>query len=206
MKVDVMAGNLQEKTESLEVSEHFLGCPFNEPLVHQIVTACMANVRAGTKAQKTRAEVRGGGIKPWKQKGTGRARAGSIRSPLWRKGGVIFAAEPRSYKQKMNKKMYRGAMKSILSELFRQERLVLVDALHVEAPRTKHIVQLLKPFENQKVVFVTDEFDFNLYLSSRNIPYVDTVDVSILDPVSLVGADRVIMTVTALKTLEGMFV
>ncbi|HRE32534.1 MAG TPA: 50S ribosomal protein L4, partial [Candidatus Berkiella sp.] len=157
-------------TNSIDVSEVTFGRDFNEPLVHQVVVALMAGARAGTKKQKTRAEVRGGGAKPWRQKGTGRARAGTIRSPLWRKGGVIFAATPRDHSQKVNKKMYRGAMSSILSELVRQERLHAVNEFSVDQPKTKVLLDKLKEFNLDRVLIVVDKLDENLYLSSRNVP------------------------------------
>lgn len=156
--------------KKLEVNEVVFGCDYNEPLIHQVVTSYLNAGRAGTKAQKTRSEVRGGGIKPWRQKGTGRARAGTIRSPLWRKGGVTFAAKPRSYEQKVNKKMYRGAIRSILSELIRMERLVIVDALTLETPKTKSFIDMLDKLQiKQTVLIITNAVEENLYLASRNL-------------------------------------
>jgi large subunit ribosomal protein L4 len=192
-------------TKKIDLSEIIFSCEFNEPLVHQVVTAYMAAGRAGTKAQKTRAQVRGGGAKPWKQKGTGRARAGTIRSPLWRKGGVIFAATPRSYKQKVNKKMYRGAIRSIFSELIRQNRLHIVDTLTVESTKTKQFLIKLKSFNlSGRVLIISDAIEENLYLSVRNLPHIDLRDTteSVSDPVSLIRAEHILITEVALKQLE----
>ncbi len=187
---------------ALEVSEVAFGREFNEPLVHQVVVAYMAAARAGTRAQKNRSAVSGGGKKPWKQKGSGRARAGTIRSPLWRKGGVTFAAQPQDYTQKVNKKMYRGAIQSILSELVRQERLVVVEEFAVEAPKTKELVSKLKDLNAKEALIVTESVDENLFLASRNLHKVDVRDVDAIDPVSLIGFDKVIMTVAAVKKIE----
>lgn len=188
---------------SVTVSEVTFGKEFNEALVHQVVTAYMAAGRAGTKAQKTRSEVSGGGRKPWRQKGTGRARAGTIRSPIWRSGGVTFAASPRDFSQKVNKKMYRGAMRCIFSELVRSDRIVIVDEFSVEEPKTKLVVAKLKELDFKKGLVVVDTLDENLYLAARNIPNLSVVQAASCDPVSLVGADKVIMTVDALKKIEG---
>ena len=187
---------------SIEVSEVAFGREFNEALVHQVVVAMMNGARAGTKKQKTRAEVRGGGAKPWRQKGTGRARAGTIRSPLWRKGGVIFAAVPRDHSQKVNKKMYRGAMSSILSELVRQDRLRIVDEFVVDQPKTKGLLQKLKSMDLEKVLIVVDRMDENLYLSARNVPSIGVNEATGVNPVQLLKYDHVLMTVDALRKLE----
>lgn len=192
----------KDGTKSIEVSEVAFGREFNEPLVHQVVVALMAGARAGTKKQKTRAEVRGGGAKPWKQKGTGRARAGTIRSPLWRKGGVIFAAVPRDHSQKVNKKMYRGAMSSILSELVRQDRLRVVNEFVVEQPKTKVLLEKLKDLNLGRVLIVVDKLDDNLYLSARNLPDVAVKESSGVNPVQLLKYDHVLMTVEAIRKLE----
>lgn len=189
-------------TNSIEVSEVAFGREFNEALVHQVVVAMMAGARAGTKKQKTRAEVRGGGAKPWRQKGTGRARAGTIRSPLWRKGGVIFAAEPRDHSQKVNKKMYRGAMTAILSELVRQNRLRVVEQFHVDQPKTKELLQKLKAMDLDRVLIVVDKMDENLYLSARNLPAVSVKEASGVNPVQLLKHEHVLMTVEAVRKLE----
>ncbi|SDM13899.1 LSU ribosomal protein L4P [Modicisalibacter muralis] len=187
---------------TVEVADATFGKEFNEALVHQVVTAYLAAGRQGTRAQKTRSEVRGGGKKPWRQKGTGRARAGTIRSPLWRSGGVTFAARPQDYTQKVNRKMYRAAMRSILSELVRQERLVAVESFVVEVPKTKQLIAQLKELDLEKVLIVTEEVDEKLYLAARNIPNVDVVDVAAADPVSLVAFDKVLVTVSALRKFE----
>lgn len=189
-------------TNSIDVSEVTFGREFNEPLVHQVVVALMAGARAGTKKQKTRAEVRGGGAKPWRQKGTGRARAGTIRSPLWRKGGVIFAATPRDHSQKVNKKMYRGAMSSILSELVRQDRLMAVNEFTVAEPKTKVLLEKLKELKLDRVLIVVDKLDENLYLSSRNVPSIAVKEASGVNPVQLLKYDNVLMTVDAIRKLE----
>lgn len=194
----------QGAANSVELSEEHFGREFNEPLVHQVVTAYMAAARAGTKAQKTRAEVSGGGIKPWRQKGTGRARAGTIRSPLWRTGGKIFAAKPRDFSQKVNKKMYRAALQSILSELVRQERLIVVDSFSVDTPKTKMLAEKLKVMGLGNVLIVADKVDDNLFLSARNLAHVDVCDAQRIDPVSLVAFDKVLMTVPAIKAVEEM--
>jgi len=194
--------NLAGAAGTVEVSEETFGKDFNEALVHQVVTAYLAGGRQGTRAQKNRSDVRGGGKKPWRQKGTGRARAGTIRSPIWRSGGVTFAARPQDYTQKVNRKMYRAAMRSILSELIRQERLVLVEEFAVEAPRTKELVGKLTELELEKVLIVTEEIDEKLYLAARNIPNVDVVDAAAADPVSLIAFDKVLMTVSALRKFE----
>ncbi|MDV7105680.1 50S ribosomal protein L4 [Vibrio sp. TH_r3] len=190
--------------DALTVSETTFGREFNESLVHQVVVAYAAGARQGTRAQKTRSEVSGGGAKPWRQKGTGRARAGTIRSPIWRTGGVTFAAKPQDHSQKVNKKMYRGAMKSILSELVRQERLIVVDNFSVEAPKTKELVAKLEELELNDVLIVTGEVDENLFLAARNLYKVDARDVTAIDPVSLIAFDKVLITAEAVKQVEEM--
>ena len=186
----------------VQVSDDAFGREYNEALVHQVVTAYMAAGRAGTKAQKTRAEVRGGGIKPWRQKGTGQARAGSIRSPLWIGGGRTFAARPRDFSQKVNRKMYRGAMRSILSELVRQERLLVTPAMELDAPKTKLLAQKLKLLELPNVLIVVEAFDEKLHLAARNLPHVDVMPAAAVDPLSLARHQKVLVTVGALKMLE----
>lgn len=193
--------NLAAGTGTVEVADATFGKEFNEALVHQVVTAYLAGGRQGTRAQKNRSDVRGG-KKPWRQKGTGRARAGTIRSPLWRSGGVTFAARPQDYTQKVNRKMYRAAMRSILSELVRQERLVAIEEFSVEAPKTKQVAAKLKELNLEKVLIVTEEVDETLYLAARNLPHVDVVDVAAADPVSLVAFDKVLVTVSALRKFE----
>ena len=190
--------------KAVEVSEVAFGREFNEALVHQVVVAFMAGARQGTKAQKNRSDVRGGGRKPWRQKGTGRARAGTIRSPIWRGGGTTFAARPQDHSQKVNRKMYRGAMCSILSELVRQDRLVVVEAFALEAPKTKDLIARLGELELQSVLIITEELDENLYLSARNLKDVDVRDVAATDPVSLLSHEKVLITVAALKKFEEM--
>lgn len=190
--------------QAIEVSERTFGGEFNETLVHQAVVAYMAGGRQGSRAQKTRAEVRGGGKKPWRQKGSGRARAGSSRSPIWRAGGVTFAAKPQDHAQKLNKKMYRAALRSILSELVRQERLVVVEDFAVDAPKTKALVSKLGGLGLSDVLIVTDAVDENLYLAARNLPHVDVRDVQASDPVSLIAYDKVLVTVSAVKKFEEL--
>ena len=187
---------------AVELSDTAFGREFNEALVHQVVTAYLAGARQGTRAQKTRAEVSGGGIKPWRQKGTGRARAGSIRSPIWRGGGRAFAAKPQDWSQKVNRKMYRGAMQCILAELIRQDRLILVEELSVSGPKTKELIAKLGELNASRALIVTKEVDENLYLAARNIPHVNVLDTSEVDPVSLIAFDKVIMTVEAAKQFE----
>ena len=189
---------------TVAVSEANFAREYNEALVHQVVTAYLSGARQGTRSQKTRSEVAGGGKKPWRQKGTGRARAGTIRSPIWRSGGVTFAAKPQDHSQKVNRKMYRAAMRSILSELARTDRLMIVEALDVEQPKTKLLVETLKGYGVDNVLIVADNVDKNLYLASRNLHKVDVLDVSGLDPVSLIDFDKVLMTVPALKKAEEM--
>lgn len=189
---------------TVEVSDVAFGKEYNQDLVHQAVTAYMAGARQGTRAQKNRAAVAGGGRKPWSQKGSGRARAGTIRSPIWRSGGVTFAAQPQDYSQKLNRKMYRAALRSILSELARQERLVVVEEFDLDAPKTKALVQKLGDFGLQDVLIVTEEVSENLYLSSRNLHKVDVRDVVGVDPVSLIRFEKVLVTVPALKKIEEM--
>jgi len=188
--------------KDLQVSELAFGKEFNEPLVHQVVTAFMAGGRAGTKAQKTRADVSGGGIKPWRQKGTGRARAGSIRSPIWVGGGRAFAAKPRSFEQKVNRKMYRGAMRSVLSELIRQERLLVVESLELAEAKTKQFVELMKTLGVDGGLFVIEAFEEKIWLASRNLHKVEVLEASALDPVSLLRHEHVVMTVAALRRVE----
>ncbi|MFU6376712.1 50S ribosomal protein L4 [Metapseudomonas otitidis] len=190
--------------QAIEVSERTFGGEFNETLVHQAVVAYMAGGRQGTRAQKTRSEVSGGGKKPWRQKGTGRARAGTIRSPIWRSGGTTFAAKPQDHSQKLNKKMYRAALRSILSELVRQGRLVVVPEFAVEAPKTKALLGKLNGLGLSDVLIISDDVDQNLYLAARNLPHVDVRDVQGSDPVSLIAYDKVLVTVSAIKKFEEL--
>jgi len=194
--------------KTVEANDAIFNCDYNEGLIHQVIVAQMAGLRSGNSAQKTRAEVRGGGIKPWRQKGTGRARAGTIRSPLWRKGGIIFAAKPRDYSQKVNKKMYRKAMCSILSELNRNARLFICESFDCEEPRTRVLKAKLQKMSEQisdlnpeNLLIVCQDVSENLYLASRNLPHVQVIDVPELDPVSLVRYDKVLLMADALDTL-----
>ena len=190
--------------QAIEVSERTFGGEFNETLVHQAVVAYMAGGRQGTRAQKTRAEVTGGGKKPWRQKGTGRAPSGSSVGPIWRGGGVTFAAKPQDHSQKLNKKMYRAALRSILSELVRLDRLVVVEDFAVEAPKTKALLGKLNGMGLSDVLIVTEAVDQNLYLAARNLPHVDVRDVQGTDPVSLIAFDKVLVTVSAVKKFEEL--
>lgn len=194
--------NLAGAKGSVEVSDLAFGKEFNETLVHQVVTAYLAGARQGTKAQKNRSAVSGGGAKPWRQKGTGRARAGTTRSPLWRTGGVTFAAAPRDHAQKVNKKMYRAAMRCILSELVRQDRLVVVNDLTIEAPKTKLLATKLKEYELKNVLILNEAFDEKLFLAARNLPDVGICDVASMDPVVLIRFEKVLVTLPALKLIE----
>lgn len=203
LKVQTISSNAA--AASVALSDEVFGNAFNEPLVHQVVTAYMAAARSGTKAQKSRADVAGGGRKPWRQKGTGRARAGTTRSPLWRGGGRTFAARPRSYEQKVNRKMYRSALRSILSELVRQDRLLVVDDFQLAEPKTKLALAALNMLGVNDVLIVSDEISENLFLAARNIPHVGMADVSAVDPVLLVSYDKVVVTQKALAGLEAMF-
>lgn len=186
----------------VEVSEAAFGKEFNEALVHQVVTAYMAQARSGTKAQKNRSAVSGGGIKPWRQKGTGRARAGTIRSPIWVGGGRAFAAQPRDYAQKVNRKMYRAAMQSMFSELVRQERLLVVEEFGVDEPKTKQLATKLKDLGVKSVLIVVEGFDEKLFLASRNLPHVEVIEATGVDPVSLARFEHVLITVPAVKRVE----
>lgn len=189
-------------TNSVKLSEVTFGQTFNEALIHQVVTAYRAAGRAGTKAQKTRAEVSGGGIKPWRQKGTGRARAGTTRSPIWRSGGVTFAAKPRSFEKKVNKKMHKAAMRSILSELVKQNRLLVVEDIHLKTPKTRDLVSHLKKLDAIDVLVVSDKLDQNLELAARNLHTVEVCKAGEINPVNLIAFEKVLMTVTAIKQVE----
>ncbi|MGH8166250.1 MAG: 50S ribosomal protein L4 [Woeseiaceae bacterium] len=197
MKIKMQGGG-----SSVDVADSAFGVEFNESLVHQVVTAFLAGGRAGTKAQKTRAEVRGGGVKPWNQKGTGRARAGSIRSPIWVGGGKAFAARPRDHSQKVNRKMYRGALRSVFSELVRQDRLVVTESLAMDAPKTKELAGKLKDLGLRSVLIVNEAFDEKVFLSARNLADVGICDASSIDPVVLMRFEKVLVTLPALKLIE----
>lgn len=197
-----MKVQLQGSNKSVEFGDATFGASFNEALVHQVVTAYLAGQRSGTKAQKNRSDVRGGGAKPWRQKGTGRARAGTSRSPLWEGGGVTFAARPRNFAQKVNRKMYRAALRSVLSELLRQERLLLVESFSVDEPKTKTAKAKLAELGVDQGLLVVEAFDQNLWLATRNLPDVFCLQATEVDPLSLVGSDKVIMTTAAARLIE----
>ena len=199
MKIELLSNS---KNKDISISNEVFSKEFNESLVHQAVVSFMAGARQGSAKQKNRSEVRGGGKKPYRQKGTGRARAGTIRSPLWRGGGVTFAARPRDFSKKINKKMYRAAIKSIFSELVRQNRLVAIEKPVLEKPKTKEIANFLKEFSLSKVLIIIDELDMNLYLSARNIPNVDVITVKEINPVNLIKSNKVAVTSEALKQIE----
>ncbi len=202
LKLTTASGDASTKT--VEVSEAAFAKDFNESLVHQVVTAYLAGGRAGTKGQKNRAAVRGGGAKPWRQKGTGRARSGTIRSPIWRSGGTTFAAGNRDFSQKVNRKMYRSAMVSIMSELVRQERLLVIPEMKMDGPKTKELAEQLKTLGAENALIVTLDFDQNIYLSSRNLINIEYADAQHINPVNLVRYQKVIMTVDAVKKVEEM--
>ncbi|HSG59634.1 MAG TPA: 50S ribosomal protein L4 [Woeseiaceae bacterium] len=187
---------------SVDVQDSAFGADFNEALVHQVVTAYLSGSRSGTKAQKNRSAVRGGGVKPWRQKGTGRARAGTIRSPIWVGGGRAFAAQPRNYDQKVNKKMYRAALRSVFSELVRQDRLVVIKELEIEAPKTRLLAGKLKELELDNVLILNEVFDEKLFLAARNLPNVGICDARSVDPVVLIRFEKVLVTLPALKLIE----
>ncbi|MGH8554593.1 MAG: 50S ribosomal protein L4 [Gammaproteobacteria bacterium] len=203
MELQVQSGDTGDVVGAVAVSEQLFNAKYNEPLVHQVVTAYLAAGRSGTKAQKSRAQVRGGGRKPWKQKGTGNARAGSSRSPLWRSGGVTFAAVPRDYAQKVNRRMYTGALRSILSELARTGRLKIVDALVMHLPKTKVLIERLKVLGLETGLIVVGRDERNLELASRNLPHVEVTGARALDPVRLIEHQAVLMTQDALKLVEA---
>jgi len=202
MGLQIPALNIKDSSGLIEVAESVFGQSFNETLIHQLVTRYLAGARAGTKAQKTRSDVSGGGSKPWRQKGTGRARSGTIRSPIWRTGGVAFAARPRNYEQKLNKKMFRVGIKSILSELLRQNRLVVSNDIIPLTAKTKEFNEKIQAIEGKRILIVVEEVNINLALASRNIPYVEVIEAVNLNPVLLVSADKVIATPGALKLIE----
>ncbi len=193
---------LKDNNTQLEVSDTIFGYDYKEGLIHQAVTSFLNKARSGNSAQKTRAEVRGGGKKPWRQKGTGRARAGTIRSPLWRSGGVIFAAKKRDYSQKLNKKMYKRALRSIISELYRQGNLIVVSDFICDSPRTKHFIDKMKSLNINNALIVTQELGEYEYLASRNLHQYAVCDVSAIDPLCLLSFDKVLMTEAAIKVLE----
>ena len=193
---------LQGTGGTLELADASFSAAFNEPLVHQVVTAYLAGGRAGTKAQKNRSDVRGGGRKPWRQKGTGRARAGTIRSPIWVGGGRTFAARPRNFEQKVNRKMYRAALRSMLSELLRQDRLIVTQDFAVSAPKTKELRTKLQELSFDAGLIMVESFDMNLWLAARNLPNIEVIEAQLIDPVSLVAANKILVTAAALKIIE----
>jgi large subunit ribosomal protein L4 len=202
MKLALVNEDGKKASKDVEVSDKAFAAPFNEPLVHQVVNAYMAGARRGTRAQKTRAQVSGGGAKPWRQKGTGRARAGSTRSPIWRSGGVTFAATPKDHSQKVNRKMYSGAMRAIFSELVRQDRLVVLEAFGVGAPKTKELTSKLASLGLADVLIVTAEYEEDLALAARNLHWTTYIEASQINPLSLMAFDKVLITVPALKHVE----
>lgn len=197
MKISIAGGS-----KSIDVSDHTFGASFNEPLIHQVVTAYRAKERSGSKAQKNRASAQGGGAKPWRQKGTGRARAGTTRGPIWVGGGRAFAARPRDFSQKVNRKMYQAAMRSMLSQLVREGRLVVVDSMVMEKPKTKDLVARLAELKLDQVLVLVDQYDDNLCLAARNLGWVDVLDLREVNPVSLLRYDKVLVTAAAVKGLE----
>ncbi|MBK4764823.1 MAG: 50S ribosomal protein L4 [Pantoea sp. Brub] len=195
---------LQDTKSSITVSKSIFGLPFNESLIHQVVVAYASGARQGSHAQKSKAEVSGSGKKPWRQKGTGRARAGSLRSPIWRSGGVSFAAKPKNYSQKVNKKMYRGALKSIFSELIRQNRIIVFNSFIIEEPKTKLLINKLKEISVKDVLIIISQMDRKIFLSARNLYRVHIKTANNLDPISLIGFKKVIITASAIKQIEGI--
>jgi len=191
-----------QNSKNVDIADSVFSAPYNESLVHQVVNAVLSGRRAGTKSQKNRSQVSGGGAKPWKQKGTGRARAGTIRSPIWVGGGRAFAAKPRDYSQKINRKMYRAAMRSVFSELFRQKRVVVVEKLEIKQPKTKDLLKFLKKFDLDDVLIINKKFDENLYLSGRNAKNIGICDINSISPVSLMKHKKVLICVDALKVIE----
>ena len=202
MQLQMLSANGEPTQATVDVGDNTFGAEYNGPLVHQVVQAYLADARAGTKARKSRSEVRGGGAKPYRQKGMGRARAGSIRSPIWRGGGATFAAKPRSYTQKVNRKMFRGAMRCIVSELVRQDRLIVVEALQLDQPKTRDIVAKLGALAVDDVLIVVEARDPNLELATRNLHWAAVASSADVDPVSLVAFDKIVVTASALKRLE----
>ena len=202
MELKLTTATGKASTKKVELSDGTFAREFNEALIHQVVTAYLAGGRSGTRASKSRSAVRGGGAKPWRQKGTGRARAGTIRSPIWRSGGVTFAATPRDFTKKLNKKMYRIGMRSLVSELVRQDRLILIDKLGVTEPKTRQMQARLEELGVNDALLLTDGLDSAVYLAARNIPNIQVMDISIVDPVSLLQQEKVVIDEAALKKLE----
>ena len=194
-----------QDSKNIDLADTAFGVPYNEALVHQVVNAVLSGARAGTKAQKNRSAVSGGGANPWKQKGTGRARAGTIRSPIWVGGGRTFAAKPQDHSQKVNRKMYQAAMRSILSELFRQKRVLVTEKIDIKKPKTKDLLKILNKNELTDVLLVSDSFDENLFLSARNVKNVGICNASSITPVILMKHEKILITVSALKLIEERF-
>ena len=197
MKINVNGGS-----GSIEIADTAFSVDFNEPLVHQVITAFLSGGRAGTKAQKSRSEASGGGAKPWRQKGTGRARAGTIRSPIWVGGGRTFAAKPRNFSQKINRKMYRGAMRSMLSELIRQNRLFIVKSIDIKNSKTRDLTKILKKHDLESVLIIIENYDENIFLASRNLSNVSVCDVKSMNPVALIRYEKVLVTIKSIKMIE----
>lgn len=193
------------ETSNLTVSDDVFVAKFNEPLIHQVVVSYLSGARQGSRAQKSRNEVRGGGAKPWRQKGTGRARSGTRSSPIWRSGGVTFAAKPKNHALKVNRKMFQAAMKSIVSELVRCERFIVVKSINVDSPKTKNMASLLAKQDLKNVLIVAEEIDENLFLSTRNIPNVEVIEIDCIDPVALISYEKILISETAVKKLEQRF-
>lgn len=204
MDLNLMTATGKASKKTIEVSDVNFGNEFNEALVHQVVTAYLAGARSGTRKAKSRSDVSGGGTKPWRQKGTGRARSGTIRSPIWRTGGMTFALRPQDHSQKVNRKMYRSAIRNILSELVRQERLIVIDELSLDAPKTKLLAEKLKTMDLNDALIVVDQLDDNLYLASRNLKNIYVCQARNLNPVALINSDKILMTVNAVKQVEEM--
>lgn len=202
MELDLHSLVSGKASGSISLSNDVFDRELNEPLIHQVVTAYLAGARQGSKAQKSRGQVRGGGAKPWRQKGLGRARAGTIRSPIWRGGGRAFAASPRSHDQKVNRKMYRGAVRSILSELIRQDRLIVVESADIDEPKTKKLLELLRQLNLDNVLIVAEEVPENLYLAARNLHRVGLVDLHAIDPALLISFEKIVITKAAVAKLE----
>jgi len=194
-----------QDSKNLDLADSAFGVPYNEALVHQVVNAVLSGGRAGTKAQKNRSQASGGGAKPWKQKGTGRARAGTIRRPIWVGGGRTFAAKPQDHSQKVNRKMYQAAMRSILSELFRQKRVVVTDSINIKQPKTKDLLKILNKNNLTDVLMVSEAFDENLFLSARNVKNVGICNAGSITPVILMKHEKILITVSALKLIEERF-
>ncbi|AEH39916.1 50S ribosomal protein L4 [Buchnera aphidicola (Cinara tujafilina)] len=197
---------IQDSEEMLTLSDIVFGKSLNEPLIHQVVTSYLSSRRKGSKSQKSRSEVSGSGKKPWRQKGTGRARAGSLRSPIWRSGGVTFAAKPKNYKQKINKKMYQGAIKSIFSELIRQNRVLIFNKFNIDSPKTKSLLNQLNIFKINNALIITHYINKNLSLAAKNLYYIDVINISQINPIKLITYQNIVVTIKAIKNIEEVFI